>query len=122
MAYAGTTTPRAQETLDVLIHELRRLSDGATQSEFDRAVVGMKSGLVMQGESTSARASSIASDVHLYGRPRTLADAAAEIESLTLDRLNDYVAAHPPGKMTVVMLGPESLIVPTADATPAAVG
>ena len=121
MAYAGTTTPRAQETLDVLIHELRRLSDGATPSEFERAVVGMKSGLVMQGESTSARAASIASDVHLYGHPRSLADHAAEVDTLALDRLNDYLAAHPPGAMTVVMLGPEPLKVPEFTASSAAV-
>ena len=116
LAYAGTTTPRAQETLDVLVHELRRLGEGADASEFDRAVVGMKSGLVMQGESTSARAASIANDVHLYGRPLGLEDAAAEIESLTLDRLNAYLAEHPPGEMTVVTLGPEALRLPESEA------
>lgn len=109
LAYAGTTAPRAQETLDVLTHELRRLSDGVDESEFQRAVVGMKSSLVMQGESTSARAAAIASDVYIFGQPRSLADTAAEIDAVTLEQLNAFVAAHPPGDMTLVTIGPDAL-------------
>ncbi|MEC9373844.1 MAG: pitrilysin family protein, partial [Planctomycetota bacterium] len=79
VAYAGTTPERAQETLDVLLHELRRINgaEGISQSEFDRAVVGMKSKLVMSGESTSARAGAIAGDFHKLGRPRSLEEMAA---------------------------------------------
>ena len=112
LAYAGTTAPRAQETLDVLTAELRRLSDGVTQDEFDRAIVGMKSRLVMQGESTSARAAAIATDQYLYGRPKTLDEHAAEVDAVTLDRVNSFVADHRPKRMTVTTLGPEPLQVP----------
>ena len=109
LAYAGTTVPRAQETLDVLTHELRRLSDGVDESEFGRAIVGMKSSLVMQGESTSARAAAIASDVYVFGKPHRLIDTAAEIDAVTLDQLNAFIAEHPPGAMTIVTLGPDPL-------------
>ncbi|MEM8737827.1 MAG: pitrilysin family protein [Planctomycetota bacterium] len=109
LAYAGTTAPRAQETLDVLAAELRRLSEGVDASEFQRAVVGMKSSLVMQGESTGARAASIASDVYVFGEPRTLDHAASEIDAVTLESLNDFVRQHPPGDLTLVTLGPEPL-------------
>ncbi|MEM9914704.1 MAG: pitrilysin family protein [Planctomycetota bacterium] len=112
LAYAGTTVPRAQETLDVLTAELRRLSEGINESEFQRAIVGMKSSLVMQGESTSARAASIASDVYVFGQPRSLEQAAAEVDAVTLKQLNAYVAQHPPGDMTLVTLGPEPLKAP----------
>ncbi|MEM6855341.1 MAG: pitrilysin family protein, partial [Planctomycetota bacterium] len=112
LAYAGTTVPRAQETLDVLTAELRRLSEGINESEFQRAIVGMKSSLVMQGESTSARAASIASDVYVFGQPRSLERAAAEVDAVTLKQLNAYVAQHPPGDMTLVTLGPEPLKAP----------
>ncbi|MEM6459606.1 MAG: pitrilysin family protein [Planctomycetota bacterium] len=112
LAYAGTTTPRAQETLDVMTAELRRLSEGVDESEFRRAVVGMKSRLVMQGESTRARAAAIASDVRVFGRPRSLAEAADEVDALTLDELNAFVADHPVGEMTVVTLGEQPLAVP----------
>ncbi|MEM1097254.1 MAG: pitrilysin family protein [Planctomycetota bacterium] len=108
-AYAGTTTPRAQETLDVLVGELRRLSDGVTQEEFDRAIVGMKSRLVMQGESTEARSGALAGDFATFGYARTLGQRAAEVDAVTLDALNAFVASHRPETMTVVTLGQEAL-------------
>lgn len=109
LSYAGTTAPRAQETLDVLVAELRRLSDGIDQGEFDRAIVGMKSRLVMQGESSQARAGSIAAEQYLYGRPRTLEEWAAKVDQITLANLNQFVRDHPPGPMTVVTIGPDPL-------------
>jgi len=109
LSYAGTTAPRAQETLDVLVGELRRVSEGATESEFQRAIVGMKSRLVMQGESTGARAAAIASDQFLFGRPRTLDELAAEVDKVTLDRLNRFLREHAPGDMTITTIGPNAL-------------
>lgn len=109
LSYAGTTAPRAQETLDVLVQELRRLSEGIEEDEFERAMVGMKSRLVMQGESTSARARAIAMDQHVMGRPRGLAELAARIDGITVNRLRDFAAEHPPGRLTIVTIGPSPL-------------
>jgi predicted Zn-dependent peptidase len=109
LSYAGTTVARAQETLDVLCAEHRRLYEGAEQSEFQRAMIGMKSSLVMQGESTAARAHAIAGDQIVHGGPRTLDDRIAEVDAVTLDRLNDYLRSHAPGDMTLVTIGPERL-------------
>jgi len=107
--YAGTTTPRAQETLDVMVGELVRLSKGIDESEFQRAMVGMKSNLVMQGESTGARASSIATDQFVLGSPRTLDELARRVDAVTHDALNTYLADNPPGDMTITTIGPEAL-------------
>ena len=104
-AYSGTSTPRAQETLDVLKAELIRLSDGVQKDEFDRAVVGMKSRLVMQGESTGARAAAIASDQYVLGRPRSLDELAARVDAITLPAVNDFVRDHAPGAMSIVTVG-----------------
>ncbi len=109
LAYAGTTTPRAQETLDVLTAELRRISAGIEQDEFERALVGMKSSLVMQGESTGARANAVATDQYVYGRPRTLDELIEKVDAITLDDLNAFVAANCAGDMTVVTIGPSPL-------------
>jgi len=109
LAYAGTTTPRAQQTLDLLIAELQRLADGVDAEEFARAVVGMKASLVMQGESTAARATAIAVDQAVLGEPRTLDDRETEIDGVDSDRLNTFLQAHRPGPMTVVTIGPKAL-------------
>jgi len=110
-AYSGTTTERAAQTLDVLRNELIRLSDGVERDEFDRAIVGLKSRIVMQGESTSARAAAIAGDQFVYGQPRTLDDLAAQVDAVTLDKLNAFVAQHrpTPQNMTLVNIGPSPL-------------
>ncbi len=114
LSYAGTTAPRAQETLDVLVEQLMQLSQGVDESEFQRAIVGMKSRLVMQGESTGARSSAIAGDQYIYGHPRTLDQLAARVDAITLDQLNGFVRANTPGHMTLVTLGPDRLEPPGA--------
>lgn len=67
-AYAGTTTERAWETLKVLLEEITRLADGVSAEEMERARAGILSALVMQGESSSARAAALVSDYRLLGR------------------------------------------------------
>jgi len=109
LGYAGTTTARAQETLDVLVAELGRIAEGVEPEEFQRARVGMKSGLVMQGESTGARAAAIAADQYVYGHPRTLEDLERLVDSVTLQDLNQFLRLNPPGAMTVVTVGPKAL-------------
>ena len=55
LCYAGTSTERAQETLDVLLAELRRLGDGIQADELQRLKARIKSTLIMQQESSAAR-------------------------------------------------------------------
>ena len=72
LCYAGTTPEKAQETLDVIVAEFNRLSEGITEEEIQRAKVGLKSALIMQSESSGARAGGIGSDYHLLCRVRSL--------------------------------------------------
>jgi predicted Zn-dependent peptidase len=112
IAYAGTTPERAGQTLRVLTDELERINtpEGrVTENEFARAIVGMKSRLVMSGESTSARAASLARDYRKIGRARSLEELSAEVDAITLDALNDYLARRSLGMTTTVTIGPEPI-------------
>ena len=60
---------RAQETLDVTLAELRRLRLGIEPPELDRLKARIKTDLVMQQESSFARASAIAREWYHIGRP-----------------------------------------------------
>lgn len=116
-AYVGTTPERAQESLDVLTEQLQRINtpEGrVTQSEFDRAVVGLKSRLVMAGESTSARASALARDHFKLGKARSLEDLTAQLEAVTLDKLNDYLSRRSLGTTTIATIGPAPLNLPAS--------
>jgi predicted Zn-dependent peptidase len=109
LCYAGTTAQRAQETLDVMLAELRRLPEGISQTELDLLKARVKSSLIMQQESSSARSGAIARDWYHLGRVRSLDELSAIIDGLTVQRINRHLAAHPPRDLTVVTLGPEAL-------------
>jgi predicted Zn-dependent peptidase len=113
-AYVGTTPERAQEALDVLWNELTRINgrDGVTQSEFDRAIIGMTSRLVMSGESSSARAGALAQDMRKIGRPRSLEERVEEIQRITLRQVNDYLSRRRLGACTVATIGKAALKAP----------
>lgn len=109
LCYAGTTAERAQETLTVTLQELARLEQGIADDELDRCKARAKSALVMQQESTTSRASSIARDWFHLGRVRTLDEVRDEIEALTVERILEYVHCHPARDFTILTIGPEPL-------------
>ena len=110
--YAGTGTERAQETLDVTLAELTRLAKGIEEHELDRLKARIKSALIMQQESSSARSSSLARDWYHLGRARTLDEVGQIIDGLSSRSINGYLAEHPPTEFTVVTLGSHALETP----------
>ncbi|MFV0444583.1 MAG: M16 family metallopeptidase [Planctomycetaceae bacterium] len=108
-AYVGTTTERAQETLDVTISEIAKMNQGIERGELERCQANAKSALVMQQESTSARASSIARDWFYLGRVQTLAEVHEQVQSLTVDQVQDYLRRQQPGEMTLITVGSQPL-------------
>jgi len=115
LCYAGTTVERAQETLDVTLKELQRLSvesGGVTQNELDRCKARAKSALIMQQESSMARASSLARDWYHLSRLTTLDEVHEKIDSLTIDDVAQFAQAHPAEKFTILTIGPEPLNLP----------
>lgn len=112
MGYAGTSNERAQQTLDQFLIELNRLSDGVTADELSRAKIGLKSSTIMSGESSGARAGAIAHDAFIRGRLRTIDEIVRSIDAVSLDRVNQYLAAHRPKDFTIVIVGPKELKLP----------
>jgi predicted Zn-dependent peptidase len=112
LCYAGTTNERAQETLDVMLTELKRLAEGIAPEELRRAQALAKSTLVMQQESSASRARSLARDWYHLGRPTTVDEVQRAIERLTPETILDYVRRHPVDPCTIVTIGPQALRLP----------
>lgn len=112
LVYAGTTNERAQETLDVTVRELRRLEEGVDADEVERVQAGLKSSVIMQEESTSARAGALASEWYYLGRVRPLEEVQAAINGLTPAAIVEYMRRYPARNCTIVTLGPSALKVP----------
>lgn len=112
LCYAGTSSERAQETLDVTFAELLRLRQGVRQDELQRLKARIKSGLIMQQESTSARSGAVAREWYHLGRVRTLDEVGRMVDELTSDMINSFLDDHPPQDFTFATLGPTALELP----------
>jgi predicted Zn-dependent peptidase len=114
LLYAATTSPdRAAETLDLMLREVCRLREGISEDEVARVRAGLKASLVMQQESTSARAQSLTRHWYNLGRIRTVEEVAAAIDRLTPESIAAHLDRHPLEEIGIVTLGPEPLEVVT---------
>jgi predicted Zn-dependent peptidase len=118
LCYAGTSTDRAQETLDVTLLQLSRLSEGIHSDELDRVKARVKSALILQQESSLSRSSSLAADWYLFGRPRSLDEISRIVDGLTCGGINRYLTDHPPSDFVIVTLGDKPLEVPVEVSAP----
>src|SRR5262249_6960448 len=109
ICYAGTTNERAQETLEVTLGELQRLQERIDAEEVERVQAELKSSLIMQGESTPARAGSLASDWYYLGRVRSFDEIQAAVNALTPETIINHLWHCPPRDFTIVTLGPKPL-------------
>jgi predicted Zn-dependent peptidase len=109
VCYAGSLNEQAQRSLDLLLHELRRLPQGVEPEEVGRVRVGLKTSLIMQQESTSSRALSLASDWYHLGRVRGFDEIQSAIEGLTPESIAAHLRRRPPADFSVVTLGPREL-------------
>ena len=70
---------------------------------------GLKSSLIMQEESTSARAGSLASDWYYLGRVRSFDEIQAAIDGLTPESIVDHLRRYPPAISPSSRSGPKPL-------------
>lgn len=108
-AYAGTVPEKAQQTLDVIIAEFKKLKEGVSEEELDRAKTGLKSSVIMSSESSSVRASAIGADHFQIGSVRSLDELKQKIDSVTTDDITCYLKDNPFEKFTVFTIGPNEL-------------
>lgn len=105
VGYCGTSSERAQESLDVMVAEINRLNEGVTESELSKLKVQMRSGLIMSQESSRSRTSSMGGDFFHLGRVRTLDELDEIINGMTVDKINGYLANLSPHQFDMVTLG-----------------
>lgn len=107
--YAGTRPELAQQTFDVTTGEIRRLAEGISDEELDRAKTQIRSSLVMEGQSSTARARTLASDYYHLGRLRSLEEVSAAVQDVAKDDLLDHLAKYTPKKFTILTIGPQAI-------------
>lgn len=112
LCYAGTTTNRAEETLQVLLETIHSLGDGVQKDELDRLKNRIKSSLVFEQESSAARSSQIASDWFYLGRVPTRDEVCDKVDALTSESLLEHFQSYSPKNFSLVTVGSQSLELP----------
>jgi predicted Zn-dependent peptidase len=114
LCYAGTTSNRAKETLQVTLDTILSLKDGIDADELSRLKSRVRTSLVMEQESSVSRSSQMAYDWIYLGRVPSRQEVLSEIEQLTCENLLEHFVHHLPKGWTMVTIGPEPLEFPNA--------
>ncbi|MEX3007961.1 M16 family metallopeptidase [Hoeflea sp. TYP-13] len=87
--HAATGQEDIPELIPVILDELRKVADNVDPSEIERARAQFRAGLLMAHESPAARASQIARQMLLYGRPIPTDELMERLSNITPQRLTD---------------------------------
>jgi predicted Zn-dependent peptidase len=108
--YAGTDVADAAELMRVVVSEIAAAAETLNEAEVARVKAQMKANQLMALESASDRASQLARQIHVYGRPMPLEEIVAKIDAVTVESARaagrDLIAR---GRPAVAALGPAGL-------------
>lgn len=121
--HAATGEGDIRKLLPVIAQELHRASETIGQEELDRARAQYRAGLIMSAESPASRASQIARQLLLFGRPVTREELMERLNALTVERLTDLSGRLFSTRPTLAAVGPVGSLPPydnVVDALPGA--
>ncbi|HUY78471.1 MAG TPA: pitrilysin family protein [Ktedonobacterales bacterium] len=108
--YAGTSPEKSHETVQVMLAELRHLQDeGVTQDELDRAKIQLKSELVMHGEDSASRMSSLLRSWWFERRLISIQEVKAAVDAVTTEQILGLMRRFPPTHpLVIAAIGPRA--------------
>lgn len=104
--HAATGQSDLAELVPVIVNELQKAGENITQEELNRARAQYRAGLVMSAESAASRASQIARQILLFGRPIPKEELVERLSALTVERLTDLSSRMFSTKPTIAAVGP----------------
>src|SRR5690606_2416284 len=110
--HAATGQSDIEKLVPVILSELQQAGERIGQEELDRARAQYRAGLIMSRESPASRASQIARQLLLYGRPIEIDEMTERLSKLTVDRLTDLAQRLFSSKPTVTAIGPIGTLAP----------
>ncbi len=104
--HAATGQSDIAKLVPVIIDELERAGENILQEELERARAQYRAGLIMSAESPASRASQIARQLLLFGRPIPKEELMERLSALTVGRLTDLSSRIFSTKPTLTAVGP----------------
>ena len=90
--HAATGEGDIAKLVPLILDELQKAGESISQAELDRARAQYRAGLIMSAESAASRASQIARQILLFGRPIDKEELMTRLSALTVERLTDLSA------------------------------
>ena len=110
--HAATGKQDIDRLVPVILDELRKTADNILPEELNRARAQYRAGLVMSRESSASRASQLARQLMLYGRPIGTEELLDRLSAITTERLRDLAGRLFFTKPTVTAIGPVGALAP----------
>ena len=104
--HAATGQGDIAKLVPVILDELRKAGDSISEEELNRARAQYRAGLLMSSESAASRASQIARQIMLYGRPVAMEELVDRLANITTARLSDLAGRLFSTRPTVAAIGP----------------
>ena len=108
--HSATGQSDIAELVPVIIQELLKAGESISLDELNRARAQYRAGLIMSAESASSRASQIARQLLLFGRPIGKDELMERLSALTVGRLTDLSGRLFSTTPTVAAVGPVSTL------------
>ncbi len=102
--YAGTGPQEVGEVMPLVCDQLLEIRDGLQDDELARAIVQLKSSLLMSRESTSARCEQMANHILVHRRLPDIPDIISHVERVdraVIQKMIDKLLSAPPTLATV---------------------
>lgn len=104
--HSATGQSDISRLIPVIVNELQKAGENIAQDELDRARAQYRAGLIMSAESASSRASQIARQMLLFGRPVVKEELMERLSALTVERLRDLASRLFSTTPTIAAVGP----------------
>ena len=110
--HSATGQSDISNLVPVVVDELQKAGENIAQDELNRARAQYRAGLIMSGESASSRASQIARQLLLFGRPIAKEELMERLSALTVERLRDLSSRLFSTTPTIAAVGPIGTLAP----------
>jgi predicted Zn-dependent peptidase len=113
--HAATGREDIAELVPVLLSELQKTGEHIKIEELNRARAQYRAGLMMSSESAASRASQIARQMMLFGRPISKEELMDRLSGITIERLTDLSTRLFSTRPTIAAVGPVGTLAPFED-------
>lgn len=110
--HSATGQSDISKLIPVIVNELQKAGEDISDDELNRARAQYRAGLIMSGESAASRASQIARQLLLFGRPIAKEELMERLSALNVGRLRDLSSRLFSTTPTIAAVGPVGKLAP----------